>query len=71
MDGKRHLHAWPEVWIEGAGWRGYDPTHGARVTDGHVALCAAPGQAETMPLEGGYWGEARSTLAYAIEINAE
>ena len=35
----------------------------------HVALAAAPDQAQTMPVEGGYWGEAvESTLSYAISI---
>ncbi len=67
-DGRRHLHAWPEALLPGAGWRGYDPTHGLEVGDGHVALAVAPSQAPTMPVEGGYWGDARSTLAYEISI---
>jgi transglutaminase-like putative cysteine protease len=69
-DGRRHLHAWPEAWLPGgAGWRGYDPTHGLDVFDGHVALAAAPNQWPTMPVEGGYWGEAvDSTLAYEVRI---
>lgn len=69
VDGRRHLHAWPEAFLPGLGWRGWDPTHGVRVEDGHVALCAAPGQAGTMPLEGGFWGPpVASTLGYAIDI---
>ncbi|NEQ55538.1 MAG: transglutaminase family protein, partial [Leptolyngbya sp. SIO3F4] len=35
------LHAWPEVYIPGGGWRGFDPTLGLAVADGHVALAAA------------------------------
>lgn len=68
-DGRRHLHAWPEAFVPGAGWRGYDPTHGLDVTDGHVALAVAPEQWPTMPLEGGYFGAAvKSTLKYEIAI---
>jgi transglutaminase-like putative cysteine protease len=68
-DGRRHLHAWAEAFAPTSGWRAYDPTHGLVVSDGHVALCAAPDQAATMPVEGGYYGEAvSSSLSYAVEI---
>ncbi len=68
-DGRRYLHAWPEAFVPGYGWRAYDPTHGLDVSDGHVALCAAPDQAATMPVEGGFYGDGvSSTLSYAIDI---
>ena len=71
-DGRRHLHAWPEVYLGEAGWRGFDPTHGTRVDDGHVALCAAPSQADTMPIKGGFFGTAvTSTMTYDARIVAE
>jgi transglutaminase-like putative cysteine protease len=70
-DGQRHLHAWAEVFLPGVGWRAWDPTHGIRVTDGHVALCAAPQQAATMPIEGGFFFQGRavnSTLDHSVRI---
>ncbi len=45
--------------------------HGIRVGDGHVALCAAPTQAETMPIEGGFYFDGatvNSTLDYSLRI---
>ncbi len=71
-DGRRHLHAWPEAFAPGLGWLAYDPTHGVKVTDGHVGLCAAPDQAATMPVEGGFYGGAvTSTLDYQVEIETD
>jgi transglutaminase-like putative cysteine protease len=71
-DGKRHLHAWPEVWIPGAGWLGWDPTHGVATGPAHVALCAAPDQEPTMPVQGGFYftgPSITSTLEYAITFD--
>jgi transglutaminase-like putative cysteine protease len=68
-DGQRYLHAWAEAFVPGRGWSGWDPTHGLRAADGHVALCAAPEQADTMPVEGGFYGNAQtSTLDWSLRI---
>lgn len=73
LDGRRHLHAWPEVYLAELGWLGWDPTHGIRVGAGHVALSAAPEQAATMPVEGGFYFNGptvTSTLSYEISFDA-
>jgi transglutaminase-like putative cysteine protease len=70
-DGRRYLHAWPEVFLPDLGWRGWDPTHGIRVDEGHVALCAAPEQAGTMPVVGSYSFDGpsvTSTLEFSVDI---
>lgn len=72
-DGKRHLHAWPEVFVPEHGWLGWDPMHGVPVGPGHVALAAAPGQAQTMPIDGGFYFNGptvTSTLDYSITFAA-
>ncbi len=69
-DGRRHLHAWPEVFLPGIGWRGYDPTQGVPVTDGHVATRAAPASSRRSDrrrlLSGGR--AFASTLSYEVRI---
>jgi transglutaminase-like putative cysteine protease len=67
----RHMHAWPEVYLPGGGWRGYDPTWGLAIADTHVAIAAAPAPAATMPVEGSFTGTARSRMTYHVAIEAE
>jgi transglutaminase-like putative cysteine protease len=66
---RRHLHAWPEVYLPGAGWRGFDPTHGQIVADTHVTVAAAARSQDTMPVSGIFTGPgAHSSLVYDLRI---
>ena len=66
---RRHLHAWPEVYLPGGGWRGFDPTHGEAVADNHVTIAAAANARDTMPVSGSFNGEGvSSSLDYTVEI---
>jgi len=65
---RRHLHAWPEVYIPGCGWRGFDPTRGIAVGSGHVPVAAARAPSGAMPIEGSYFGGVGSKLSYEVRI---
>jgi len=66
---RRHLHAWPEVYLPGGGWRGFDPTHGQAIADTHVTIAAAAHPRDTMPVSGSFSGKGvTSTLDYTVEI---
>jgi transglutaminase-like putative cysteine protease len=66
---RRYLHAWPEVYLLGAGWRAFDPTHGEAVADSHVTIAAAAHPRDTMPVTGSFLGErVTSVLDFTVEI---
>lgn len=62
------LHAWVEVYLPGAGWRGFDPTEG-RIADFYYIALASSAQAELInPIRGGFRGNAVSSLNAFVDI---
>ncbi len=65
-----HLHAWAEVYLPGAGWRGYDPAHGVAVADNYIALFAAPTPTNTAPIVGNRKTKGvQSEMHYQLQIS--
>jgi transglutaminase-like putative cysteine protease len=65
------LHAWAEVYLDGGGWRGFDPSRGLAVADTHVAIAASTDPRLAAPVTGVFRGSARSTLDYQIAMQAQ
>ena len=68
---KRDLHAWAEVYLPGAGWRGYDPTNGVAVADRHVPLVASALPRHAAPISGSLrGGGTQSGMEYHVSIQS-
>jgi transglutaminase-like putative cysteine protease len=65
------LHAWAEVYLEGAGWTGYDPSRALAVAASHVAVAAASDPLLAAPVTGTYLGDASAKLEFSISMQVE
>ncbi|MDJ1472485.1 transglutaminase family protein [Cytophagaceae bacterium DM2B3-1] len=63
-----YLHAWVEVYLPGAGWRGYDPTEGLVVADQHILLASSAYPSLIAPVQGVFRGDARALLRNKVSI---
>ena len=53
-------HAWTEIYLPGAGWRGYDPTNNKPVGSEHVSVAVAREHDKASPLSGSWTGDSNA-----------
>lgn len=61
-------HAWAEVYLPGAGWKGFDPTVGAMAGTDHIAVAVARLPESVPPIEGSFVGPPGSTLHVGVWV---
>lgn len=61
-------HAWGEVYLPGAGWRGYDSTTGTLVGGDHIAVAVSRHPESVPPVSGAYSGAVTGPPMMEVEV---
>lgn len=63
------LHAWFDVYVPGAGWVGFDPSHGILAGARHIPICSSALPENTLPVSGNIRGKFQSTIQSKVTID--
>jgi transglutaminase-like putative cysteine protease len=61
-------HAWTEIYLPGAGWRGFDPTNNKLVGSEHISVAVAREQEKASPLSGSWEGPANAFKQLKVSV---
>ncbi len=63
-------HAWTEIYIPGAGWKGFDPTSGEIAGKNHIAVAVARLPELVPPVAGSFIGPPGTSLDVGVWVSA-
>jgi transglutaminase-like putative cysteine protease len=69
--GHASTHAWAEVYLPGAGWKGFDPTSGTMTGSQHVAVAVSRHPEAATPISGSFTGAPTVFLRIEVDVKLE
>jgi transglutaminase-like putative cysteine protease len=73
MEAGQHgaTHAWTEIYLPGAGWRGFDPTNHKMAGPEHVAVAVTREQEKAAPISGSWDGPSGAFQRMEVVVRVE
>jgi hypothetical protein len=68
VTGNASTHAWAEVYLPGAGWKGFDPTSGEVIGSRHIATAVARHPEAVPPVAGCFLGRSDQTPTMWVTV---
>jgi transglutaminase-like putative cysteine protease len=65
------MHAWTEVYLPGAGWKGFDPTNGILANSYFMPSAVSHDPLAVNPIQGAYYADTEVASKMAIDLNLE
>ena len=66
--GGASTHAWTEIYLPGAGWKGFDPTSGIMTGSQHVTVAVARDPENAAPIAGSFIGSSTSFQNIQVDV---
>ena len=71
MAGHASTHAWIEAYLPSLGWRGFDPTIGDVIGDGHIVTGVSSHPRGVMPVSGTFVGSPADYRGLEVSVKTE
>ncbi|MDX1572134.1 MAG: transglutaminase family protein, partial [Xanthomonadales bacterium] len=65
------MHAWAEVYLPGAGWKGFDPTNGILADHCYVPSAVSDEPANVDPVQGSFFAAGAVDSHMTVELIIE
>ncbi|MGJ8642570.1 MAG: transglutaminase family protein [Luteolibacter sp.] len=69
VQGHGSTHAWSEVYLPGAGWKGFDNTSGIVVGRDHIAVAVCRHPEDAPPISGSLFGSGRGKASMRVKVD--